>query len=152
LDEPTASLDPDVAYQARYFIHEQQKKHGASVLFASHNMAEVTQLCDRVIVLQHGHIIASDTPKKLAATVSSVRIELEVVDGLKRIVEYAQEHKYAHAILDRRITIELDEHKIAPTLAALAQRNVSYSYIAINKPSLEDYFLKIAAKKRKGDR
>lgn len=152
LDEPTASLDPDVAYQARYFISEQQKKYGASVLFASHNMAEVTQLCDRVIVLQHGHIIASDTPKKLAATVSSVRIELEVVDGIRRIVEYAREHKYEHSVLDRRIILELDEHKIASTLAALAQRNVSYSYIAIKKPTLEDYFLQIAAKKRKVDK
>jgi len=152
LDEPTASLDPDVAYQARYFIHEQQKQHGASVLFASHNMAEVTQLCDRVIVLQNGHIIAADTPKKLAATVSSVRIELEVVDGLKRIVAYAKEQKYVHTVLDRRISIEVDEHNIAPTLAALAQRNVSYSYIVINKPTLEDYFLHVAAKtkKRKG--
>ena len=140
LDEPTASLDPDIAYQARYFIHEQQKKHGAAVLFASHNMAEVTQLCHRIIVLQHGHIIADGAPKKLAATVSLVRIELEVIDGLKRIVDYAQEKKFPHTVLDRRITLEVDEHNIASTLAALAQRNVSYSYIAINKPTLEDYF------------
>lgn len=151
LDEPTASLDPDVAYQARYFIHEQQKEHGASVLFASHNMAEVTQLCDRVIVLQHGHIIADDTPANLAATVSSVRIELEVSDGLKRIIAYADEHQYTYTIIDRLISIEVEEDDIAPMLSALAQRNVSYSYIVINKPTLEDYFLHIAAEKRKGE-
>ena len=55
LDEPTASLDPDVAHEVRHFILAQRKERDISVLVTSHNMDEVTELCDRVLVLKKGH-------------------------------------------------------------------------------------------------
>lgn len=148
LDEPTASLDPDIAQEVRSFITEQQKKHGTALLFASHNMQEVAQVCDRVLVLQHGNIIASDTPKNLSATVSLARIELIIVDGLKRTIAYAQERGLTHTVHERAITIDIDEHNIAQLLADLAQRGIGYSSITITKPSLEDYFLQVATQTR----
>lgn len=66
LDEPTASLDPDIAARVRQFLLRQQREYGVSMLFTSHNMAEVTEVCDRVIFLKQGKIIAEDTPEKLA--------------------------------------------------------------------------------------
>lgn len=66
LDEPTASLDPDIAAKVRQFLLAQQREYQVSMLFTSHNMAEVSEVCDRVIFLKQGQIVACDTPEKLA--------------------------------------------------------------------------------------
>jgi ABC-2 type transport system ATP-binding protein len=148
LDEPTASLDPDIAQEVRHFILEQQQKCGTSVLFASHNMQEVSEVCNRVLVLQHGHIIASDTPKNLSKTVSLARIEFIIVDGLKRLVQLAQERAMPSRVQERHVTVDIDEKDIAQLLAALAHKGIEYSAITIAKPTLEDYFLRIAAQQK----
>lgn len=127
LDEPTASLDPDVAHEVRQFILAQRKERGTSILITSHNMDEVTELCDRVLVLKNGTIIADDTPEILARSISKVRVCLTIA-GEQRMVE-------------------LDEHAIAPYLADLAERKIMYSHISIEKPTLEDYFLSVAKNK-----
>ena len=82
LDEPTASLDPDVALEVRQFILAQRKERGTSILITSHNMAEVTELCDRVLVLKKGVIIADNTPEQLALSISKVRVYLTITNGL----------------------------------------------------------------------
>lgn len=65
LDEPTASLDPEMAHQAREVILKIQREEGTSVLYTSHNMAEVEKMCKRVIFLNHGKIIADGTPGEI---------------------------------------------------------------------------------------
>ncbi len=146
LDEPTASLDPDIAYEVRHFILEQQRKEQTTILITSHNMAEVEQLCGRVLVLKDGTIIGHDTPNNLAASVSTAKIQLNVGDGLKRTISFAQEKNMPYTLKDRWIEIALDEHKIAEFLTNLAQAGIQYSEISIDKPTLEEYFLHIAKK------
>src|SRR4029077_5676106 len=60
LDEPTASLDPDVASYIREFILKERKQFKVSIVFTSYNMAEVEELCDRVIFINHGKIVSDD--------------------------------------------------------------------------------------------
>ena len=72
LDEPTASLDPDVAHEVRQFILKQRQELQTAVLITSHNMDEVAELCDRVLVLKNGTIIADNTPELLARSTSQV--------------------------------------------------------------------------------
>ena len=60
LDEPTASLDPDIANDICSFLLEQRDKHNLSILFSSHKMEEVMEICDRAIFLKEGKIIADD--------------------------------------------------------------------------------------------
>ena len=143
LDEPTASLDPDIAHEVREFVLKQQKELGVSVLFTSHNMDEVAYVCNRVLVLAKGKIIADDTPEKLAASVGISRVQLVVGDGLKRTVAYATENALEYTIVERCIEIKIDEYKIADLLIGLAKVGVQYSEIAISKPTLEDYFLRL---------
>jgi ABC-2 type transport system ATP-binding protein len=144
LDEPTAALDPDIAQEVRVFIRKQQQEHGVSILFTSHNMGEVTEVCDRVLVLQQGKIIADDTPAALAASVSMTHVYLDVGDGLKRTIAYVQSQNLSHQVEERWITIKVDEHKIAELLTELARAGVVYSQIWVERPTLEDYFLTIA--------
>jgi ABC-2 type transport system ATP-binding protein len=65
LDEPTASLDPDTADWVRSRLEQFRKERGATVLLASHNMAEVERLCERVIIMKQGQIEDDDEPGRL---------------------------------------------------------------------------------------
>jgi ABC-2 type transport system ATP-binding protein len=65
LDEPTASLDPDTADWVRSRLSDFQTQRGATILLASHNMAEVERLCDRVIILKRGRIEDDGSPAAL---------------------------------------------------------------------------------------
>ena len=66
LDEPTRSLDPMAAAEFRRFLKSQLvDRHGTTVLFASHTLAEVEQLADRVILLDKGRLVACDSPRGL---------------------------------------------------------------------------------------
>jgi len=149
LDEPTASLDPDIAQEVRSFVLQQKEERGISILFTSHNMHEVTQVCDRTLVLQKGTIIADSTPWELAASVASVTVRLTMADGLKRTIEYAQQKELPFKLIEREILIEIDEDNIAELLTALAHLGVRYSQISIDKPTLEDYFMNLTQRKDK---
>jgi ABC-2 type transport system ATP-binding protein len=84
LDEPTASLDPDTADWVRRKLRDYAKTRAATLLIASHNMAEVERLADRVILLHQGRIIEDETPAKLIATYGRGTLEevfLDVVRG-----------------------------------------------------------------------
>ncbi len=65
LDEPTASLDPDTADWVRGYLDEYRRKSGATILLASHNMAEVERLCSDVIMLRAGKVIDRGSPQSL---------------------------------------------------------------------------------------
>ena len=65
LDEPTASLDPETGDFVRSFLENYQKEKKASILLASHNMAEVERLCSSVLMMKNGVIIDQDSPKAL---------------------------------------------------------------------------------------
>ena len=150
LDEPTASLDPDIAHDIRALIIRLQKEQELTVLIASHNMDEVATICDRVIVLSQGTIIADSTPELLAESVASVQVHLVITEGSERLVQYLQQHNLTYTMTDRVVEIHIDEHKISQLLVALASLNVHYDSIIIKKPTLEDYFLKIARLGRTG--
>ena len=65
LDEPTASLDPDMADKARKSIKDVQREYGTTILYTSHNMHEVEEMCDKIIFLHQGKIIISGTPLEI---------------------------------------------------------------------------------------
>lgn len=147
LDEPTASLDPDIASDICSFLLEQRDQKGISILFTSHKMEEVMEVCDRTIFLKNGKIIADDLPEKLARSVSTFRIKLVIADGLKRTIAIAEKQGFSYSVDHRIVEILLDEEKIPFFLKELSQENVSYANIKIEEPSLEDFFLQIAKKK-----
>ena len=65
LDEPTASLDPDIGDFIRGYIQEYKSKNKVTVLLASHNMNEVERLCDSIIMMRKGKIIDKGTCNNL---------------------------------------------------------------------------------------
>ena len=65
LDEPTASLDPDVGDFVREYLENYKKKNELTILLASHNMKEVERLCDKIIMMKDGEIVDSGTCNEL---------------------------------------------------------------------------------------
>ncbi len=93
LDEPTASLDPDTADWVRAHLERFRAQRGATVLLASHNMAEVERLCERVIIMKRGRIEDDDTPQRLLVRYGRETLEevfLDVARGRGEAREAAQ--------------------------------------------------------------
>ncbi len=67
LDEPTASLDPDIADRVRSQLLDYQRRAGATLLLASHNMVEVERMCDAVLMMRAGRIVDAGSPRELIA-------------------------------------------------------------------------------------
>jgi ABC-2 type transport system ATP-binding protein len=146
LDEPTASLDPDIASDIISFVLEQREKEGISILFTSHNMAEVAKVSDRILFLQNGKIVANDTPEILAQSVSRSKVELVLGENMDLAIAVLRSQEMDFTVDHRTIKLELDESNIARCLSALAKHEVIYSAIRIEQPTLEDYFLKMVKK------
>ncbi len=147
LDEPTASLDPDIAHDVCQFLLEKREQTGLSILFTCHKMEEVAEVCDRVVVLKKGKIIADDLPANLAKSVSFFRIHLTIVEGLEGAIALANQENMPFELAHNTMTCFLDEKQVPGFLNALMRANVSYASIRIEEPTLEDYFLSITGTK-----
>ncbi len=146
LDEPTASLDPEGADEIRKKILEYRKREKATILWTSHNMAEVEEVCDRVIFLHKGKIIAEDTPRGLAKTIKFCRVSFIIEEKQAEFLRIIKQNKWKVIISDKFITIELVEEDIPLLIQILAEEEINYSEISIDKPTLEDFFISTARK------
>ena len=80
LDEPTASLDPDTADWVRGYLETFRRQTGATILLASHNMAEVERLCDQVLMMRAGRIVDRGAPAALIARYGRTSLEEVFLD------------------------------------------------------------------------
>ncbi len=80
LDEPTASLDPDIADKVRSALQKRQREKGLTIVYTSHNMREVEALCDRVLFLSHGRAVAQGTPAEVIAHARRSSLEDVFID------------------------------------------------------------------------
>jgi ABC-2 type transport system ATP-binding protein len=87
LDEPTASLDPDTADVVRTYLEQYQRRQGATVLLASHNMAEVERLCSDVLMLKTGSLVDRGAPAELVRRYGRANLEQVFLDIARGPVE-----------------------------------------------------------------
>ena len=148
MDEPTASLDPDIADKTLSLIESLKKKRDLSILYTSHNMDEITRVCDKVIFLNHGKIIAHDTPLGLTKQITESLLRL-VFDGDKKIVEtYLNKNAKKFAFNNENVVaITLEEKDLPKIIFGLSKEGIWITDIEIQKPTLEDFFIQIARKK-----
>ncbi|TSC67204.1 MAG: ABC-2 type transport system ATP-binding protein [Parcubacteria group bacterium Gr01-1014_66] len=144
LDEPTASLDPDAASSMRDFLLHQRNQFAISILITSHNMAEVEEVCDRVIFLHEGRIIADDTPEALARSIAIAHVSFLPEGDPEIFVTQCHTQGFVCVRDGRFVRVDIAEREIASFLHDLASRALHYSEISIEKPTLEDYFLQVA--------
>jgi ABC-2 type transport system ATP-binding protein len=75
LDEPTASLDPDIADKVRKWLRQVQKERGIGMIYTSHNMRDVEEVCDRVLFMRKGRVFAEGTPRSIIAQFQEKSLE-----------------------------------------------------------------------------
>lgn len=142
LDEPTASLDPESAHVVREYILKRRKESGMSVLFTSHNMSEVETVCDRVVFIHRGAVVADDTPVNLARTLDRCNISLIVPNEMEQAFsESCARFGTTCVTQDGYSTLSLKESAVSEFLQELGRRSIPLHGITIARSTLEDYFL-----------
>lgn len=141
LDEPTASLDVEIAEYIHEFLLTQRENFQVSIIITSHNMSEVEKLCDRVIVINNGKIIADDTPHELSKLIENSHVQLLIPRGGEDFVKFLKKEDVNYKKQKNTFSIEIPTTRIAPMLQKLTQEKIIYDEITIEKPNLEDFFL-----------
>jgi ABC-2 type transport system ATP-binding protein len=91
LDEPTASLDPDIGDRMRTYLEDYQRRSGCTMLLASHNMNEVERMCSDVIMLRAGSVVDQGSPAELIARYGRETMEEVFLDIARGVDEPAEE-------------------------------------------------------------
>lgn len=150
LDEPTVAVDP----QSRNNILDGIKKlrdGGATIVYTTHYMEEAEILCDRIIILDKGRILAegtSDELKKKARIEEKITVETDAIGEreLKEIEDFANSEKVAFSDGKLLVTYKAGKDNLGSLIAYLAEKNISYSSIFSERPTLNDVFLELTGK------
>jgi ABC-2 type transport system ATP-binding protein len=147
MDEPTASLDPDIADKTLSLIEQLKKERNVAILYTSHNMNEITRICDEVIFLDHGKIVAHDSPHNLIKEISDSGVRVTFEKNREAIEAYLKHEGHEYSFPDKlTVAIKADEKHIPKILYDIQNKGVEIEDIEIQKPTLEDVFLQIARK------
>ncbi len=147
MDEPTASLDPDISDKTLTLIEKLRAERNLSILYTSHNMDEVTRICDEVIFLDHGRIVAQDTPRNLTKLITRASLRVRLEDPAAALVPYLDGEALAYTLPDEySIALDTEEYLIPRVLFGISNAGARIADIEIRKPTLEDVFLDFARK------
>ena len=148
MDEPTASLDPDIADKTLTLIESLRRERALSILYTSHNMNEVTRICDEVIFLDGGVIVAHDTPQNLTKRIASATLRISFDARTDALDTYLKE-KNLDATFPNPNTVSILSHEagIPGILFDLSKTGIWITDFEVAKPTLEDVFLQIARQK-----
>lgn len=145
LDEPTTGLDPQARHNFWQLIHKIKQKNKTIVL-TTHYMDEAYELCDRIIIMDHGQIIAEGTPKALLARhFNDVVIKIPLSSALEALLGSTDDH--AGLTVNRRQNdIEICSADINLTVQQLLAAEVNLTGMQIRERTLDDLFLELTGK------
>ncbi len=147
LDECTVGLDPDIAEKTRRALKQVQRDKKTTVLFTSHNMSEVEELCGRIAFLSQGEILRIDTAERITRLIPQQILEVRFQPGtdLSHMV-FADGLPTAEAGVANSLRFRLDdpEQQLDPLLRRLAQAEARIVDLQLKRPTLEDVFIKVA--------
>lgn len=149
-DEPTVAVDP----QSRNKILEGIKKlnrDGATIIYTSHYMEEVEQLCDRILIMDKGKALALDTKDELKRMIKNTEtINVEIADLSEAQLDSLKQLHNAYQVSfengQLRIYFSGGRHNIIHVLDYLEQNNLSFGQVYTQLPTLNDVFLEITGK------
>jgi ABC-2 type transport system ATP-binding protein len=151
LDEPTTGLDPQARANLWTHISDLRVRLNSTVFLTTHYLDEADALCDRILVIDHGSIVASDTPDALKRQISGDLVELVVTDA-------AQAAAASHLLARVADTgVETDETSVSARvrgagrevpglIRALDAAGISLESIEVRRPTLDDVFLTLTGR------
>ena len=154
LDEPTVGLDPKQIIEIRELIRKLAKEH--TVILSSHILAEIREVCDYILIVARGKLVASDTPENLENAMSGTgHIEIEVrreqkevervldrIDQVKRVEYTLLEDGTVRAQIEAKGSGDIRER----IFHAFADQKMPLLTLKLNKSTLEEIFLELTQK------
>lgn len=146
LDEPTLGLDPQTRNHLWSYIERLSQQHAITVIVTTHYMDEADHLCDEIAIIDHGQIIALDTPASLKESMGDDQIAVTSSDN-ERILPCLRE---LPAVIQAdvnegviRLTVKSAEQHIAEVVTTATNEGITIRSITVHRPTLEDVFLSL---------
>lgn len=151
LDEPTTGLDPQ-SRLALYEIVQDLNADGQTVLLTTHYMEEADELCDRIAIIDHGRVLALDTPQGLKRQIGADTMITLSADGdldllAERIEADVAGVSTAHRNGDAlEVAVTSDGHVVPELVTAAAEAGVAITDLRVSEPTLETVFIHLTGK------
>jgi len=147
LDEPTVGVDPQ-SRNAIFDNLETLKKRGKTLIYTTHYMEEAERLCDRIVIIDHGRVVANDTLQALhkllpVTNVIAIELDLEHADGFKpeQMLALPEVKSAALEQSTLRVGVHNLSHDAPGVLRWLSDNGHSYHHVSSVQPNLETVFL-----------
>jgi ABC-2 type transport system ATP-binding protein len=139
LDEPTVGLDPQTRSSIWAYINDLKKREDITIFLTTHYMDEAEH-CDRIAIIDHGKIVAIDSPEALKASVGKDRVQIHTADDETAIAALASKFGIEAAIHEGAVTFSVaaGEEFIPQLFAGLP---VPIRSVSLSRPSLDDVFM-----------
>lgn len=139
LDEPTIGLDPQTRSSIWGYIRELQEREGITIFMTTHYMDEA-EFCGRIAIMDHGEIVALDSPEHLKAQVAADRIRIETEDDEAAIASIAEQFRIEAKVIEGAVTFAVpDGEEFVPRL--FAELGVPIRSVSVARPTLDDVFM-----------
>jgi ABC-2 type transport system ATP-binding protein len=144
LDEPTVGLDPQTRSSIWEYINDLKQREDITIFLTTHYMDEAEN-CDRIGIIDHGKIVAIDTPENLKASVGKDRVQISTANDEAAIKEILDRFGLDAAMHEGMVTfnVEEGEHFVPRLFAELSQQIRS---VSVARPSLDDVFMSYTGK------
>jgi ABC-2 type transport system ATP-binding protein len=144
LDEPTIGLDPQTRSSIWAYLGELQRDEDTTIFLTTHYMDEA-EYCDRIAIIDHGRIIALDTPSALKANVGHDRVQIQTADDDAAIAALRERFGIEATIAEGAVTFGVpDGATFVPRL--FAELGVPIRAVSVSRPSLDDVFMSYTGK------
>ncbi len=150
LDEPTIGLDSQTRRHIWDYVKKLNKETGITMMLTTHYMEEADYLCDRVLIIDYGKIVALDTPKNLKNILGGDVVDLEIDGSCTDLMNELKKLEWIKTVKEHdcrlSLTMERGDKRI-PQLVTLAQQKGAHiASINLHKPSLADVFIHFTGK------
>jgi ABC-2 type transport system ATP-binding protein len=149
LDELTTGLDPQARHAIWDLVRDVQSE-GKTILLTTHFMEEAERLCDRVAILDHGRIVALDTPSNLIHNLDAEeRIVFTMTGGMPSVLKESLTNVGRLEINGDRVVVHGNNHDdsfVAEVVSKLTENKIQFRDLQTEQPNLEDVFLKLTGR------
>jgi ABC-2 type transport system ATP-binding protein len=144
LDEPTVGLDPQTRSSIWEYINGLKSREDITIFLTTHYMDEAEN-CDRIAIIDHGKIVAIDTPEALKASVGKDRVQIRTDDDEAAIAALAERFGLEASIAEGTVTFAVESgEQFVPRL--FAELGLPIRSVSVSRPSLDDVFMNYTGK------
>jgi ABC-2 type transport system ATP-binding protein len=155
LDEPSTGLDPQSRSHLWDLVRRLRTEHGTTVFLTTHYLDEADALADRLLIIDHGKIVAEGTPAELKRRISGDIVTLEIQGEVERARQAIAAHPEVRSLAGTgatlRITVDNGERILMELVRLLNETGATLSSVNLARPTLDDVFLTVTGRSLRED-